>query len=399
MSSLDGDIIECVTPITSADDCKLIKKEDYLNNDTEQNIVNNVKSVEKSALENSTAAQSVKLDDEFQKVVENVELPVEEEEEDGFGGFVAASFTSVAQNHVQSCEADNFSGCTTTSQVDANEWVDFSSAPFPAQPVAVQDCCLNFTSLTKQMQSVLSCAFPSNFDKSDNVDSSKKLFKLAQVLDDDLKEYDENGSHFCITSRNLWHSLRTIEDANALNYRWANSLLYNVYLSALGMNVTLAQSAKSNLPLFATQLTSSSLIPEKLTSTAATTSSLTFPCQNKVPVSETDDFASSSQNGVDQMNLSSAPFNITAVDLDIFLRDKEPDKGGKAPWEEDLELLGLADVNLKGSNDMQKSAGQNFDSDFKFGNGNATGLSNEIESNNASSVSSFQLSTITDVKK
>ncbi|KAL1240464.1 hypothetical protein T4B_1788 [Trichinella pseudospiralis] len=398
MSSLDGDIIECVTPTTSADECKLIKKENYLNNDTEQNIVNDVKSVEKSALENSTAAQSVKLDDEFQKVVENVELTVEEEDEDGFGGFVGASFTSVAQNHVESSEADNFSGCTT-SQVDADEWVDFSSAPFPAQPVAVQDCCLNFMSLTKQMQSVLSCAFPSNFDKSDNVDSSKKLFRLAQVLDDDLKEHDENGSHFCITSRNLWHSLRTIEDANALNYRWANSLLYNVYLSALGMNVTLAQSAKSNLPLFATQLTSSSLIPEKLTSTAAA-SSLTFPCQNKVPVSsETVDFANSSQNGVDQMNLSSAPFNITAVDLDIFLRDKEPDKGGKAPWEEDLELLGLADVNLKESNDMQKSADQNFDSNFKFGNGNTTGLSNELESNNASSVSSFQLSAVTDVKK
>ncbi|KRY36998.1 hypothetical protein T01_1310 [Trichinella spiralis] len=389
MSSLDDEIIECVTPVTSADDCNLIKEEDYLNNDTEQNIINNVKFVEKSALENSTATQSVKSDGELQKVTENVE-PTEDEDEDSFGGFVAASFTSVGQNHVESSEADNFSGCTT-SQVDANEWVDFSSAPFPAQPVPVQDCCLNFTSLTKQMQSVLSCAFPSNFDKSDNVDSSRKLFRLAQVLDDDLKEYDENSSHFCITSRNLWHSLRTIEDANALNYRWANSLLYNVYLSALGMNVTLAQSAKSNLPLFATQLTSSSLIPEKLTSSAAT-SSLTFSCQNKVPVSETVDFASSSQNGVDQISLSSAaPFNITAVDLDIFLRDKEPDKGGKAPWEEDLELLGLGDVNLKGSSDMQKSAGH---SDFKFGNGNATGLSSIIDSNSASSVS-----TVKDVKK
>ncbi|KRX42331.1 hypothetical protein T05_15875 [Trichinella murrelli] len=362
MSSLDDEIIECVTPITSADDCNLIKEEDYLNNDTEQTIVNNVKFVEKSALENSTATQSVKSDDELQKVTENVE-PTEDEDEDSFGGFVAASFTSVGQNHVESSKADNFSGCTT-SQVDANEWVDFSSAPFPAQPVPVQDCCLNFTSLTKQMQSVLSCAFPSNFDKSDNVDSSRN-----------------------ITSRNLWHSLRTIEDANALNYRWANSLLYNVYLSALGMNVTLAQSAKSNLPLFATQLTSSSLIPEKLTSSAAA-SSLTFSCQNKVPVSETVDFASSSQNGVDQ---NATPFNITAVDLDIFLRDKEPDKGGKAPWEEDLELLGLGDVNLKGSSDMQKSAGH---SDFKFGNGNATGLSSIIESNSASSVS-----TVKDVKK
>ncbi|KFD67641.1 hypothetical protein M514_11530 [Trichuris suis] len=273
--------------------------------------------------------------------------------DEDFGDFATAAPT---------CNAEGELTATNEAKSIATNWADFHTALYPSSSGS-RDNSLNVNSLIDQFDRLVCASFPDVLSSgSEGPRILRQLETLAALLRENEAEVNGLQAHESTVAQKLWQSLRSVEEAMALQFKWNDSLLYSIYLTTLGMSMQLAQTTKCPYPAFAAQLSQVSLKPEKCADIVPISPVLAEP------VSSNDScFAGANSTAF----LLNPPVNkdssrtgfftlqhrIISVDtsfhvasneaansfpLDIFsLSIDEAMSATKPTWQEDLEQLGL----------------------------------------------------------
>ncbi|KFD47611.1 hypothetical protein M513_11530 [Trichuris suis] len=255
--------------------------------------------------------------------------------DEDFGDFATAAPT---------CNAEGELTATNEAKSIATNWADFHTALYPSSSGS-RDNSLNVNSLIDQFDRLVCASFPDVLSSgSEGPRILRQLETLAALLRENEAEVNGLQAHESTVAQKLWQSLRSVEEAMALQFKWNDSLLYSIYLTTLGMSMQLAQTTKCPYPAFAAQLSQVSLKPEKCADIVPISPVLAEP------VSSNDScFAGANSTAF----LLNPPVNkdssrtasneaANSFPLDIFsLSIDEAMSATKPTWQEDLEQLGL----------------------------------------------------------
>uniref|UniRef100_A0A5S6QYH3 Aftiphilin clathrin-binding box domain-containing protein n=1 Tax=Trichuris muris TaxID=70415 RepID=A0A5S6QYH3_TRIMR len=261
--------------------------------------------------------------------------------DDDFGDFTTAAGTSNDGSALWIASAEPGSIATN--------WADFPTALYSSSS-SPSDEPLCVSSLIDHFDRLVCASFPDVASGSEEPRIVQELETLPSLLRENDAKIDGVQPHQGFVT--LWQSLRSLEEATALQFRWNDSLLYSVYLSTLGMNLQLAQKIKCPYPAFAAQLSQASLKPEKCADIATIDTVLprpASPVEFRLADANPTAFQLSSPmcNDLSSTCTNTASNGANSFPLDIFsLTVDDVISAGKPTWQEDLEQLGLMEKSV-----------------------------------------------------